>query len=171
MSAAVDSALRDGLASEDLLHRRIAALRAKGRFGVPALLDVLSGREVTRGGHSWLEREFLRLVALSGLPRPRTQQVLSKAGDRLVRVDCRFPGTPVVVELLGYRFHRSRQQMTRDAQRLNALVLDGFTPYQFTYEQVVERPREFVGTLEPRSPLSLSRTRAARSGQVRVKPW
>ena len=57
LTAAVDSALRDGLTSDELLHRRINALRARGRFGVPALLDVLGGREITRGGHSWLERE------------------------------------------------------------------------------------------------------------------
>ena len=30
---------------------------------------IVEGRERTRGGHSWLEREFLRLVADAGLPR------------------------------------------------------------------------------------------------------
>ena len=58
LAAALDGALRDGLTNEDLLHRRIAALRGKGRYGVPVLLDVLAGNEVTRGGHSWLEREY-----------------------------------------------------------------------------------------------------------------
>lgn len=147
LTAAIDGALRDGLTSEDLLHRRIAALRAKGRFGVPLLLDALEGREVTRGGHSWLEREFLRLAAGNGLPRPETQQVLSRAGNRLVRVDCRFLGTPVVVELLGHRFHRTKDQMSRDAERLNALVLDGYAPYQFTYDQVVSAPGAVVSTV------------------------
>jgi hypothetical protein len=144
----LDGALRDGLTSEDLLHRRIAALRRKGRYGIPALLDVLDGREVTRGGHSWLEREFLRLVAEAGLPRPETQAVLTRAGDRLVRVDCRFPQTPIVVELLGYRFHRTKQQMGRDAERLNALVIDGFTPFQFTYDQVVSQSATVVATVD-----------------------
>ena len=35
LAAAVDSAIRDGLVSEDLLRRRVAELRGKGRFGVP----------------------------------------------------------------------------------------------------------------------------------------
>ena len=148
LAAALDSALRDGLASEDLVHRRIAALRTKGRYGIPKLLDVLDGREVTRGGHSWLEREFLRLVAEAGLPRPECQVVLTRANDRLVRVDCRFPGTPIIIELLGYRFHRTKQQMSRDAERLNALVLDGFTPFQFTYDQVVSQPRVVTATVD-----------------------
>lgn len=136
----IDGALDGGLISEDLLHRRIVALRSRGRYGLPKLHAVLAGREVARGGESWLEREYLRLLAGAGLPRPHTQAVLASAGDRLVRVDCRFPGTPVVVELLGYQWHRSRAQMTRDAQRLNALLAAGFVPYQFTYGEVVGGP-------------------------------
>jgi very-short-patch-repair endonuclease len=140
VTAALDSALRDGLVSEDFLHRRIAALRKSGRSGVRPLLRIIEGSEITRGGHSWLEREFLRLVALAGLPRPEPQQVLGRRRDRLIRVDCHFPGTRLVVELLGYRFHRTPQQMLVDAERLNRLQLDGFVVLQFTYRQVVEEP-------------------------------
>jgi len=147
LTATVDGALRDGLTSEDLLHRRITALRTRGRYGIPMLLDVLDGRECTRGGHSWLEREFLRLVATADLPAPETQAVLTTAGDHLVRVDCRFPGTPVVVELLGYRWHRTKAQLARDSERLNALVLDGFTPFQFTYDQVVTESSTVLATV------------------------
>jgi hypothetical protein len=147
LTAAVDSAIRDRLATEDLIRRRASALRSKGRFGVPQLLDVLDGRAVTRGGHSWLEREFLRLVAAAGLPRPVTQQVLAQAGGRVVRVDCRFTGTPVIVELLGHRWHRSKQQMARDAERCNALVLDGYRPFQFTYDHVVDEAATVVAVV------------------------
>ena len=140
LAAVLDSGLRDGRLSEDLLHRRIVELRSRGRFGIPALLEVLEGRELTRGGHSWLEREFLRRCGAARLPRPSTQQVLAKAHDRLVRVDCRFDGTPVVVELLGYRWHRTRADLARDTERVNALVLAGFVVLQFTYDQVVGDP-------------------------------
>jgi len=146
LAACLDSALRDGGANEDLLHRRIEALRSQGRFGLPLLHEVLAGHDVSRGGHSWLEREYLRLVARAGIARPDTQQVLSRAGDRLVRVDCRFPGTRVVVELLGYRFHRTRGQMSSDATRYNALLADGYTPYQFTYGQIVSEADYVVCT-------------------------
>lgn len=112
------------------------------------MLDVIAGDEVCRGGHSWLEREFLRLVAAAGLPRPSSQQVLSRAADRMVRVDARFPGTNVVVELLGYRFHRSKAQLERDTQRLNALIQDGFCPLQFTYERVVSDAEGMIATIE-----------------------
>jgi hypothetical protein len=140
LTAALDSALRDGLTSEDLLHRRIVALRSRGRYGIPKLQAVIEGADITRGGHSWLERRFLQLCADAGLPRPATQQVVSRAGDRLVRVDCRFPGTRVVIELLGYRWHRTKDQLARDAERTNAMVLAGLAPFQFTDDQVTLEP-------------------------------
>lgn len=147
LTVALDSALRDGRTSEEALHRRIARLRARGRYGIPKLLDVLDGIDATRGGHSWLERRYLELVIAAGLPRPTTQEVLARTADRrLVRVDCRFPGTPVVVELLGHRWHRTETQMTRDADRMNALMLEGLRALQFTYRQVTTAPRLVVAT-------------------------
>ncbi|MAT03674.1 MAG: hypothetical protein CL424_01345 [Acidimicrobiaceae bacterium] len=146
LSAALDSAIRDGKLIERTLHQRIVALRSQGRFGLPLLAEVLAGHEVTRGGHSWLEREYLRLLERANLPLPEMQQILARSGDRLVRVDCYFPGTNVVVELLGYRFHRSRSDMARDAARANALLAKGLQPYQFTYGHIVADHRYVVTT-------------------------
>lgn len=140
LTAALDSALRDGLTTDDFLHRRLAVWRASGRNGVRPLIAAIDGAEVTRGGHSWLEREFLRLVAEAGLPRPETQAVIGRRGDRLIRVDARFRGTNVVVELLGYQWHRSKPQLASDVTRANRLALDGYLVLQFTYPQVVEEP-------------------------------
>ena len=140
VSIATDSALRDGGITERHLHARIAALRSKGRHRIPDLIRIIGGSEISRGGHSWLERRLLEIVAESGLPRPVCQQTLTTARDRLVRVDCRFPGTPLVIEVLGYSFHRTRSQMQRDAERMNQLVLDGFVVLQFTYLDVTDEP-------------------------------
>lgn len=143
---ALESLFMLGLTNEDLLMRRIAVLRSQGRYGIPAILDAIDRRTLTAGTESWLEREYLRLVAGAGLPVPIAQQVLTRAGDRLVRVDFRFPGTRVVVELLGYRYHRSRTQMNRDAARQNALIAEGFSPFQFTFDQVSGAPNEVIYT-------------------------
>ena len=140
IAAALDGALRDGLISEHFLHARITALRGKGRHGIPALLEVIEGTEITRGGHSWLEREFLRILAAAGLATPLAQQVLGRRGDRLIRVDFRFPGTQLVVEVLGYRWHRTGAQMRIDAERMNRLTMDGYMVLQFTYSHIVDRP-------------------------------
>jgi len=149
LTRACDSAFRDGRVHEDQLRRRIHTLgeRASARLGLEALLLVLDGSERERGGHSYLERALLRLLDEHHLPRPQTQQVLSQIGTRLIRVDFRFPDTNVVVEVLGYRYHRSREQMAIDAARMNALVADGYAPFQFTYEQVMERSHVVILTL------------------------
>jgi hypothetical protein len=136
LARALDSALRDRLTSEDFLHRRIVELRCRGRAGLSRLVGVLEGSEITRGGHSWLERRFLVLMAEGGLPRPQPQAIVSTRKLRLIRVDCVFPGTNVVVELLGYRFHRSEIEMQNDAERMNRMILDGLHPLQFTYTDV-----------------------------------
>ncbi len=140
LTVAFDSGLRDGKFNEALVHRRIVALRSTGRYGIPRLLEAIEGAEAISGGHSWLEREYLRLIAAAGLPGPDTQHVLTSANGRLVRVDFWFPGTRVVVEVLGYRYHRTKEQLRRDVERMNALLRDGLLPYQFSYEQIVGEP-------------------------------
>lgn len=144
LTAALDGALRDGLTTEDFLHRRIAQLRSKGRHGVPRLLAVMDGSEITRGGQSWLEREMLRILHAASIPRPTTQAHLSRRRDKLIRVDFHFAGTPIIVEALGYRWHRTGAQMAIDSERLNRLQLDGYIVLQFTYSQVVDEPERVV---------------------------
>ena len=159
LTAALDSALRDGLTSEDLLHRRIAALRTKGRHGIPSLLDVLAGQEVTRGGHSWLEREYLRLLATAGLPRPISRRC--SHGRRSVR--------PRGLPLPGHTRRRRAARLPvppdpaadgRDAERLNALLLEGLVPFQLTYGQVVTSPDAAIATTAPRSSQTRRRHRS-----------
>lgn len=162
LTAALEGALRDGLTSEDHLHRRIAALRSSGRYGVPRIVQLLEERELRGNTQSWLEREFLRLVEQAGFPMPAAQVVLASRGDRLVRVDFHFPGTPVVVEVLGYRWHRTTAQMSIDAERLNRLTLSGKIVAQFTYEQVTKDPAYVLATTA--ETLDVARWAARRAG-------
>lgn len=147
MVAALESALRDGLTSEEFLHRRLAAWRVRGRGGVRPLLRALEGWDIGRGGQSWLEREFLRIVHAAGLPTPMTQQVLGRRDTTLIRVDCHFPEASLVVELLGYRWHRTPMQMQVDSERVNQLQMKGQLVLQFTYRHVTERPEWVVHTV------------------------
>ena len=148
LTVALDSAIRDGLTTEDFLHRRMMELRTRGRPGLDKLLQVMAGAELSRGGHSWLERTFLELLGELGLPRPVTQQVMAQRRNKMIRVDCHFPGTNVIVELLGYEHHRTTMQMENDAERLNRLQLDGFAAMQFTYNHVVTRAAVMLDTLQ-----------------------
>ncbi len=136
----LDGALRDRLFTETALIERIARLRSQGKYALPRLLAVIDGAEPSRGGHSWLERRYLELAAARGLPRPTVQAVVGRVDGRTIRVDCRYPGTPVVVELLGYRWHRTRAQLQRDTDRMNQMILDGLVPFQFTYDHITLAP-------------------------------
>jgi very-short-patch-repair endonuclease len=144
LTAAFDGALRDRLTTEDHVHRRIADLRTSGRYGIPRLLEVMEGSEITRGGQSWLERQFLELFAEARLPRPTTQAHLGARRNTLIRVDFHFDGTPVVVEALGYRWHRTGAQMRIDSDRLNRLQLNGYLVLQFTYGRLLDDPAGIV---------------------------
>ncbi len=146
LAAAVEGALREGLTCDDHLHRRINELRSSGRYGVPRLVKLLEQREITGGTQSWLEREYLRLLQVAGLPRPSAQVVLGRRRDILIRVDFHFPGTPIVVEVLGYRWHRTTAQMSIDAERVTRLTLDGKVVVQFTYEHITKDPTYVLAT-------------------------
>ena len=109
---------------------------------------MIEGAERSRGGHSYLEREFLVLLGELGFQRPVTQPVLARRGTQLIRVDCHFPESDLVIELLGYRFHRTKAQMQVDAERINELQLRGFTVVQFTYDDVALRSTRMLATLD-----------------------
>ena len=57
-----------------------------------------------------------------------------------------------MIELLGYRFHRTVAQMQADAARMNALQLRGFDVYQFTYDDVTLGTDHLLATLEALRP-------------------
>lgn len=136
----ISAAIGQGLTSEEFLHRRLADLRRPGRGGTGRLLATLMRMEVGQGRASFLEREFRRLLRAHRVPLPTTEVVLGRRGRHLIRVDCHWPGTRLVVELLGYRFHRDVHQMGVDAERMNRLNLDGYRVLQFTYLHVMQQP-------------------------------
>ena len=93
---------------------------------------------------SWLERRALAVLADGGLPLPATQRIVRRSGRFVARVDFLYELQRLVVEVLGYRFHRTRQQMEADARRANELQLLGFGVLQFTYDTVVRDPQRMV---------------------------
>jgi Transcriptional regulator, AbiEi antitoxin len=76
-----------------------AALRGVIHGDVPVTLSVLESR-------------FLRLLREAGLPLPVTNR---HAGEK--RVDCRWVGLRLTVELDSYRYHRSRYAWEQDRLR------------------------------------------------------
>jgi hypothetical protein len=134
LRAAIDSAVRAQLSSPETIRRRLEQIRKKGRTGVRMLDDLL----VDSGGHTMLEREFLRLMRIAGLPRPETQVVFSDGQRTIARVDFLYREWDIVVEVSGQLGHTTPTERARDAQRRNELQDLGLRVYEFTWEQVTK---------------------------------
>jgi hypothetical protein len=108
--------------------------------GAAALRRVLRGEEkVTL---SRLESRFLALLRTEGLPLPVTNR---PAGGR--RVDCRWVGERVTVELDSYAFHNSRHAWERDRVREREAYARGDQFRRYTWGDVFEQPTAMLGEL------------------------
>lgn len=146
LRAAIDTAVRLQLSAPQTIAERVYDIRRRGRTGVRMLDELL----LDSGGHTMLERHFLRLMRESGLPRP-TPQAVFRDGDRtLARVDFLFPEWGIVVEVSGRKGHSSPAERARDAQRRNELQDLGLRVYEFTWEDITRRPWWVVDTMRAR---------------------
>ena len=115
-----------------------------GRPGARRLrtaLDELGLRagDVTR---SELEERFLGLVARSGLPRPRVNQVVEG-----VEADFVWRRQRVVAETDGAATHAVVTGFERDRRRDAALTAAGWRVVRFTWRQVTREPDAVAGAL------------------------
>ena len=129
---------------DDAMHRRMTSLPT-----LRARIDQLCGRGVQgsaflkallldSGGESYLERRFLALIRVAGLPQPMCQVVHRADGRRIARVDFQFPGTNVIVEVSGRLGHVSDRDRQRDARRRNDLQQSGHVVLEFTTADVLD---------------------------------
>jgi very-short-patch-repair endonuclease len=132
VEAAIDSAVRLQLSSPIVLEKRLGELRGRGRWGC-RLLDALL---LDSGGHTMLERRFLRLVRTAGLPRPRTQVVQRQGSRTVARVDFLYDEFRLVVEVSGKLGHSSPAERSKDARRRNELQELGWVVYEYTWHHV-----------------------------------
>lgn len=135
LAALMDSAVHLHLTAPEAIRRRLETLRGPGRAGVRLVDELL----LDAGGHTMLERAFLRLMRLEGLPRPTPQVVFHRDGERLARVDFVFREWSIVVEVTGRQGHSSPSERARDAQRRNELQDVGVRVIEYTYEHVTRR--------------------------------
>lgn len=146
LAAAIDSAVRLGLSAPVVVTRRLDALGRAGRRGLRTLDALLNDA----GGHTMLEREFLRLVRDAGLPRPTTQAIFRDGERTIARVDFLFERERLVVEVGGQLGHSSPAERARDAHRRNELQDLGFDVYEFTWEQITRCPAPVIARLATR---------------------
>jgi very-short-patch-repair endonuclease len=135
----IDRALVNGLAP----MADLAAEASGRRRGCALLRWALAGL-----GHlevpdaSELEMRARRLFRSAQLPSPVVQV---RAGpDSRYRIDCAWVESRLAVELYGFTYHHSPEQMAHDLSRQRELVLHGWTVLTFTWQEVVGRPERVV---------------------------
>lgn len=137
----VEDAIRRRLASDRWLWWLLERRRCRGRNGVRRFEEVLVGRARLGPTESWLERQVIEVIDRAGLPRPVVQRRIHRRGAFVARVDMAYDPGRIVLEVLGYRHHATREQQSRDAARASELQLLGWDVHQVTYDQVVRTPQ------------------------------
>jgi very-short-patch-repair endonuclease len=136
-----DRALTEGLTTVTDLRR--AATERGARPGAAAIRDLLDGAErydsIT---NSQLEEAFLALVRDAGLPEP----ALNARVEGFL-VDAAWHRERVVVELDGYRWHRSRMRQESDRNREVKLRSAGWLPLRYSSLQVFDARLAVVADL------------------------
>lgn len=133
LGLAVDRALSAGRTRVRDLAR---ALGEGPRPGTSRLRDCLLQRgDFGAPEASVLESQMARLLVRHGLPAPRAE--VHAGRDGRYRMDYAYTEQRVAVELNGYAWHHSPEQMRRDLARQRDLVLSGWRVLVYSWWDVV----------------------------------
>lgn len=120
--------------------RQVRAVLPANARGAGNLIAVIGGDvPVTL---SRLERRFRRVLREAELPLPVTNKVASGR-----RVDCRWPGVRLTVELDSYTFHHTRVAWERDHRREREAYARGDQFRRYNWGDVFEDPTSMLREL------------------------
>jgi very-short-patch-repair endonuclease/predicted transcriptional regulator of viral defense system len=114
--------------------------RAAGQPGIRRLCQVLGiARPSETRTKSDLEENLLALCRRRGLPQPSVNAWILLGGEP-VQIDFVWRRQRAVVEVDGFRFHRSRGAFRRDRKRDQLLELEGWKRARFADAQIDAEP-------------------------------
>jgi len=122
------------------IEATLSRLGRPGRTGIRNVrraVDLL--RSFERPAESVLEYRFLLLAIRYQLPRFSFQHEV-RVGRKRYRIDAAYPDVKLAVEIDGYEKRSSPEALVRDAERRNALTLEGWTFLSFPWANVVGDP-------------------------------
>ena len=141
LEAALDTAILKGLVSLAAVRRYIDARGLGNRRGVALLRRLLDDRE-SAVPESELERKFERLVKKHSLPKPARQFWVGRR-----RIDYAYPEKKIAIELDGRKDHAKKRVFEADRKRQNQLVIAGWTPLRFTWDQLRHEDEDVAATI------------------------
>jgi len=134
--------LRDRLSLRDLVNRY------PGKRGVRKVRSALERLEEEPVGRkrSKLEERFAPFLRHHRLPLPRFNDWI-RLGDKNFQVDCHWPGTGQIVELDGWKAHRTRTAFRDDRARDRRLRVAGYSVTHITWSQLDDEPEAVAADL------------------------
>jgi very-short-patch-repair endonuclease len=114
---------------------------AKVRIALERLKDEPPGRKRTP-----LEERFAPFLRRHHLPLPRFNDWIV-LGPKRFQVDCHWPGTGQIVELDGWKGHRTKTAFREDRARDRALRVAGYSVTRLTWSQLDDEPEAVAADL------------------------
>ncbi|MFV9634085.1 hypothetical protein [Mycobacterium neumannii] len=151
--ATLDAALRSGFCNRTELWR--AAVAQAGRRGIVAVRELIALADAR--SESPMESEARLAMIDGGLPTPELQYEVVDGNGEVRRLDFAWPGECVAVEYDGVDWHSDPEAMRRDRRRSAALLDVGWAVTAIVFDDVRQRPQEFVDRIDRQ----LRRARAA----------
>jgi hypothetical protein len=96
--------------------------------------------------HRKIEREMIAILRRSGSPAPVRQHPV-RIGVRNYRIDLAYPDRKIAIELKGEAPHWGADRFQYDIERSNALAMEGWDEYTFSWLQVTQRPADVTATV------------------------
>lgn len=140
--AFLDRALQQHVTLDEL---RVTQNRHLGRRGSPAAGDL-----VARAGDravSEPERRMLALLRRAGITGWTVNLDIVLSTGRTAVLDVAFPELRLAVEVDGWAHHVDVDRFVRDRVRKRALVADGWTVIEVTWDDLVHRPDRVLDEL------------------------
>ena len=136
----VDGVLLQKRTSWPRLASAFTRVRRQGRSGSALLGQVLEERcgELAVPLSVW-SRRFSRALAGAGLPKPRMEWRIERAGRLLAQVDLAYPDLRYAVELDSIAFHLNSNAFEEDRRRDGDLAAAGWLVRRFTWKQFDQR--------------------------------
>ena len=133
LARALNEARVQDLVSDGELHETLGA--HPNRRGARALSKLLRSEEAEFVVESEAEALCLKLMIAHGL-KPNA------AGVRIgpYRVDFLYEPERLIVEVDGYRYHRTRDRFIRDRRRRAELIARGYEVFPVTWSDLTEQP-------------------------------
>jgi hypothetical protein len=141
LAAAVDQALAHRLVRlSDLDVATRGTGRRRGRAHLRRCL--LDRGLVGAPTPSVLESRFLRDCRRFGLPFPQAEVVAGEQGQ--YRLDFAYPLIRLAIEVYGYAWHHTPEQLGSDLARQRHLTEQGWTVLAFTWKQLADDPEGVI---------------------------